>query len=175
MKRTKVQERESATLQTELGGLQTEYNGRSIEFKNAKGEARTLSYNRVDRNGAFVGDRETEVEAWDCYVAVAFKAQHEQKRALNSGEASLALKAGHSLKQGVASVNVRTSRMPSNGAGVTIQLARAQKLAKEIREIQTELAARAEAARVKAESETKAKADAELEAALMMRPVAAAA
>lgn len=162
MKKTKVQDRATDTLQTELGALKAEYNRRSIEFKNSKGEVRELAYNRVDRNGAFVGDRETEMSQWDAYVAVAFKAQHEQKKSVNAGEGNLAVKAGHSIKQGVASCNVRTSRMVAKGAAVTVALAHAQRMAKDIRDIETELTAR---------TEEKQKADAELAAALMSRPM----
>lgn len=173
MKTVKVQDRTTETLQADLGTLKAEYNKRQITFKNSKGEARTLDYNRVDRNGAFVGDRESEMEQWDSYVAVGFKVQHEQKKAINKG-ATLALKAGHSVRQGVSSANTRTSRMPAKETPVVIQLAHAQRMAKEIRDIETELAARAEASRLQAEATAKAAADKALLDA-MMAPVAKAA
>jgi uncharacterized membrane protein YqiK len=168
-----LQDKDGSTLTTELGALQSQYNGEAIEFKNSKGEIRKLAYNRVDRLGRFIGDRETELEAWDVYVAVCFRAAHEQKKSVNEG-ASLAVKAGHSIKMGTASASTRTSKMNAKKSTTVVALAHAQKLAKAIHDIQQELAARAEAERAKA----KEAADAELLKALMApapTPVVAAA
>lgn len=157
-----LQDKDTGTLTTELGALETQYNGESIEFKNSKGGKVTLAYNRIDRLGRFIGDRETEKEAWDTFMAVSFRAAHEQKKSVQKG-ASLAVKAGHSLKMGTCSASTRTSRMTAKECDTVVALAHAQKLAKAIHDIRVELAARAEAEKAKA----KEAADKELLDALM--------
>lgn len=157
-----LQDKDTGVLTTELGALQTQYNGETIEFKNSKGEKVSLAYNRIDRLGRFIGDRDTETEAWNVFMAVSFRAAHEQKKAVQKG-ASLAVKAGHSVKMGTCSAATRTSRMVAKECDTVVALAHAQKLAKAIFDIQTELSARAEAEKAKA----KEAADKELLEAMM--------
>jgi hypothetical protein len=166
-----LQNKDTKTLTTDLGVLQAKYNGEVIEFKNSKGETRSLAYNRIDRLGRFIGDRDSETEAWDTFVAICFRATHEQKKSVQTG-ASVAVKAGHSIKMGTCSASTRTSKMVANKCDTVVALAHAQKLAKAIHDIQTELSARAEAEKEKA----KEAADKELLEALMgPRPEAVAA
>ena len=166
MKTQKIQDREDSILTAQLSAARVEYDSGTIEFKNSKGEVRTLPYARVDRNGAFVGDRQLDTAAWGDYVAVSFRAQHEQKRSVNRGEAKLRVRCGHSTKMGVTSCGFNTSKMTASKSETVAQLAAAQKLARTIDTIQAELDRRNEIARLAAEAEVKAKADADLMAAL---------
>jgi hypothetical protein len=155
-KSNKLAEIETVVIERKLETARLEFNSGEIEFANSKGTTRSLAYARVDKNGGFVGDRQVDTAAWDDFVAMSFKAQHEQKRSLNNG-ARLAVKAGHSIKMGTASCNFRTSKMTAAKADVCVQLAHAQKLAREIDSLQAELDRRSEMQRLKAD-EAKAQA-----------------
>lgn len=175
IKSNKLAELETTVIERKLETARLEFNAGEIEFANSKGTTRSLPYARVDKNGGFVGDRQIDTAAWDDFVAMSFKAQHEQKVAVNKGGARLAVKAGHSVKMGTASCNFRTSKMTAAKAEVTVQLAHAQKLAREIDSLQAELDRRTEVERLKAE-EAKTKAQqADIMAALVGPVVAKAA
>lgn len=153
-------------LTRDMASIRTAIDNGSIEFKNAKGEVRTLPYSRVDHTGKFVGDRQTDKEAWDAYVALCFRAQHEQKKSINNG-AALAVKAGHSMKMSTASCIFRTSKMESTKAPVCVQLAQAQKFARSMRDLQAEIDRRAEIEKARAEEAAKLAEQAKVAEALM--------
>lgn len=166
MKTSKIQETDKAVLETQQINARVEYDSGVIEFSNSKGVTRTLAYARIDRNGGFIGDRETDRGAWDDFVACSFKAQHEQKRSVMKGS-KLTVKAGHSIKQGSAWCAFRTSKMVAAKAEVTVQLAHAQGLARTLDRIQAELDRRNEVEKLKAEELAKKAQDASVLASML--------
>lgn len=140
-----------------------------IIWKNSKGETRSVPWSRVNRLGAFVGDKETDATAFEAFLAMTFKLQSEQKAGAKSETGAIAVRAGHSVKMGTCSASLRVSRMDEAKAKVSCQLAAAQKAHKRVADIKAELERREAAEKAQAEAAKKAAADAELAAALMAK------
>lgn len=175
-KSVKIGEVAADTLRGELANIETTISKGAIVWRNSKGESRNVPWSRVNRLGAFVGDKETEADAFEAFLAMTFKLQSEQKAGAKAENGTVAVRAGHSVKMGTASCAVRVARMDESKAKVSCQLAAAQKMHKRADDIRTELARREAAEKAAAEAAAKLGTEAEILESLMGKqaaPVAA--
>lgn len=171
-RKIKITEQAVEILSAELATLESTRATSAIEFRNSKGETVVCPINLVDRLGKYAGPAEDK-EAFGKYVAVYFRAEHESKKGVEKG-AECRLSAGQSARNGVR-VTLTVKGLDPKKADVASQYAMAQKIAKDIHAIQTELARRANVEKIAADAAAAAKAEADTREYLGMAPVAAAA
>ena len=171
-RKIKITEQAVEILKGELSTLEHTYNSAAIEFRNSKGETVACPINLIDRLGRYAGPAEDKA-SFAQYVAVYFRATHEATKGAKAG-AECRLSAGSSARNGVR-VTSTVKGLDPKKADVASQYATAQRIARDIHAIQTELARRANVEKIAADAAAAAKAEADTREYLGMAPVAAAA
>lgn len=170
MKKIKITEQSTETLKADLGAREAAYNNSAVEFRNSKGAEVSCPSNLIDRHGKYAGPIEDKA-SFEKYLAVYFRANHEAKKGALNG-ADVRMSAGSTMRTGVRISSTVKGIDPSK-AKVGHQFAMAQRMAKEIHAIRSELEARANVERIAAETAAKAQAEASILEALIGTPVAA--
>lgn len=157
----KIEDKATATLNSELTLLQAEIKAGNIEWKNAKKEPKSVPYGVFGHTGKIIVDKDEDAVIYNLGMDVIFKIQAEER---TSGDVS-SCKAVHAIKKETVSVTIR-SVMAAKRGPVGIQLAKAQRLAQAVRSIEAEIARRENAAKLAVEIAATNKLAAEVAASL---------